>query len=141
MRRSFFANSPNIIGDKNTVIINPDVNPNATVITYDFRGNRRETSPGVSKLVVGGLDEVFKAMVKLHDERNWNGLRELAEKQIRETPEWLTPALFSGLAHAQVGDIDAAITRLEHVKRMSAGNPDYADAARIRQQIREKTGR
>jgi hypothetical protein len=141
-QRTYGANSPNFLGDNNRfTIINPEVNPNATVVTYDFRGNRRETGPGISKLTVGAMEPVFKEMVKLQDERNWSGLRAVAERQMTETPEWLTPALFSGLAHAQIGEIDVAIVRLEHVQRRAAGNPDYADAARIRQQIREQTGR
>lgn len=141
-QRTYGPNSPNFLGDNNRfTIVNPEVNPNAPVITYDFQGNRRETSPGVSKLTVGGLDAVFKEMVKLHDERNWPALRTVAEKQFSETPEWLTPALFSGLAHAQVGEIDMAIVRLEHVQHRSAGNPAYADAAKIRQEIRARTGR
>lgn len=141
-QRTYGPNSPNFLGDNNTfTTVNPEVNPNASVITYDFRGNRRETGPGVSRLTVGAKELVFKEMVKLQDEKNWSGLRAVAERQMTETPEWLTPVLFSGLAHAQIGEIDAAIVRLEHVQRRSAGNPDYADAARMRQQIREQTGR
>jgi hypothetical protein len=70
-------------------------------------------------------------MGKLESEKNWKELRTLAEQQIKKTPDWLTPYLFSGVAEANLGNKAAAIARLKYVRDQAAGNPDYADAERL----------
>ena len=58
-----------------------------------------------------------------------------------ETPEWLTPYLCAGVAHANLGDCDQAIRRLEHVERMAASNPEYSAATRVLNQLRQERAR
>ena len=52
-------------------------------------------------------------------------MRDLCETQIEKTPEWLTPYLCSGVAHANLGQRAEAMRRLEHVEEAAAGNPLY----------------
>jgi hypothetical protein len=98
---------------------------------YDFNGAKRDQRPGVSNVVIGEEFGVFQQMGKLESEKNWKELRTLAEQQIKKTPDWLTPYLFSGVAEANLGNKAAAIARLKYVRDQAAGNPDYADAERL----------
>jgi hypothetical protein len=134
-------NSPPIVGDRNTVTINPEVNPNAPVKTYDFNGAERTSSPGNMNVVVGAQFEAFQSMVKLQDEKNWTSLRNVSEQEMRKTPEWLTPRLFAAVADMNLGKMDEAIEYLDYVRKKAGGNPDYANADRLREEIRQKTGK
>ena len=71
--------------------------------------------------------------------QNWIELRDFCEKQMKETPEWLTPALFAGIAYANMGDKQEAIEILTVVDRKAAGNQAYRDAARILKILQPKT--
>jgi hypothetical protein len=98
---------------------------------YDFNGARREQRPGYSGVIVGEETGVFQTMVGLQKEQKWKELLNVAETQIKKTPDWLTPYIFSGMANAQLGQRNAAIERLEFVVDQSAGDSNYGDAARI----------
>jgi len=98
---------------------------------YGFNGAKRDQSPGVTKVVAGEEVGVFQEMEKLDSDKNWKELRALAEQQIKKTPDWLTPYLFSGVAEANLGNKTAAISRLKYVRDQAAGNPDYAGAERV----------
>ncbi len=98
---------------------------------YDFNGARRETRPGYTGAVAGNEFTVFQAMIKLQANKNWPELLTAAEGQIKKTPDWLTPYLFSGIANANLGNKSAAIERLTFVRDQAAGDPNYADADRI----------
>lgn len=98
---------------------------------YDFNGAKRERRPGVDSVTAGPEIVVFQQMIKLHHDHNWGELLKVAEDEIKTSPEWLTPYLFSGIANANLGNRDAAIQRLTYVRDEAAGNPDYADADRI----------
>lgn len=137
--------SPNVVGDHNQLTINPDVNPNAPTVTYDFNGMKR-TIDFASGLTVRLQEETpqvqaYKKMAKLEDGKDWVALRDLCEQEIKKTPEWLTPALFAGKAYAVLGDTDKAIERLDYVHRKSAGREDYKVGDQLRELIRQQTGR
>jgi hypothetical protein len=112
------------------VTVNPPVNPNAPVVTYDFNGYRRESSPGKIKLTAGRA-AVFQRMQSMYDAGDWGQLGQVCETEIQAVPAWLTPYLYAGVAYARLGDREKAIKRLEYVEREAAGNEDYSDAARI----------
>jgi len=98
---------------------------------YDFNGIWREETPGRTKAVVGDETTVFQNMSNLQTERQWKELLEVSEAQIKKTPTWLTPYLFSGIANANLGNRSAAVERLRFVHTEAAGNLDYADADRL----------
>jgi hypothetical protein len=123
--------SPMTTGDKSPITINPEVNPNAPIVTYEFNGVRHEQQGGRFSATAGDELGVFKRLIELQREHNWQEMYSLSESQIKETPEWLTPYLFSGIALANLGRKAEAIKRLKYVDHMAAGQADYSDAARI----------
>jgi hypothetical protein len=134
-------NSPPIVGDRNTVTINPEVNPNAPVATYDFNGAKRVTSPGRFSVEAGVQMEAFKKIIELRKSEDWISLRDLCEQEIKNTPEWLTPSLYVGLAYMNLGQVDKAIERLDYVRQKAGGNSAYADADKMREAIRQQYGK
>jgi hypothetical protein len=98
---------------------------------FDFNGARREVRPGYSGVTVGEETAVFQNMQSLQARQQWGQLLKISEDQIKKTPDWLTPYLFSGIANANLGNNAAAIQRLTFVRDEAADNPDYADADRI----------
>ena len=76
----------------------------------------------------------------LSPRKHWTVLIEVAAHQIVETPEWLTPFLYSGVGYANIGETQKAIKRLEYVRVQSGGDPAYADAERIRPHARALRG-
>ncbi len=82
---------------------------------------------------------------RAHYEKNWPLLANLCESAIRENPERLATYLLAGEAYANLGRVDRAIDRLEHVKRDRASNPEdrlaVQQAAELRESIRRLYGR
>lgn len=134
-------NIPNIIGDKNTVIINPNVHPQAPITTYDFNGAVRTRTPSGVSVIVGETTNVFRKLLSLAETKDWAGLRDTAGRQTQATPEWPTPYFFAGLAYANLGDIDRAIELVELAQQKAGGNPDYRAVDVLRKEIRDRTGR
>jgi hypothetical protein len=145
VQESVGLNSPNILGDHNQLIINPDVNPNAPVVTYDFNGIKRTVSfAPVYRIDVDPKTpqhEAFQAMAKVQEGEDWQLLRELSEQELQKTPEWLTPHLFAAVANISLGEIDAAIKSLDYVQEKAAGRQDYAQADSLRAEIRKRYGK
>jgi hypothetical protein len=104
---------------------------------YDFNGAKRDQRPGMTSLIVGEEPGVFQKMRTLQNQHQWKELLVTSEEQINNTPDWLTPYLFSGIANANLGNKQAAIERLKFVRDEAAGNPDYADAGRVLQQLQQ----
>lgn len=106
--------------------------------TYDFRGNYRSTSPGSISGVMGARAEVFDRIIELHNSQNWRELSDLCEKEIKATPEWLTPYLFAGVAQVNLGNKARALELLEHVQTNAAGDPEYAEVDGLLDRLRSK---
>ena len=98
---------------------------------YDFNGVKRDVRPGFTSAAAGEEFSAFQRMRALEAEHRWTELLDTAEEQIKKTPDWLTPYLFSGIADANLERNSAAIERLSFVRDQAAGNPEYADADRI----------
>jgi hypothetical protein len=121
------------------ITVNPERNPYAPVIIYDFQGNKKVITEGGTNvhLTVGDQRASFDRMVELQNSHDWSGLRDFCENQMRQTPEWLTPALFAGIAYANLGDKKKAIELLSGVQGKSAGDASYQDATRILKLLRD----
>ncbi|MFZ0271397.1 MAG: hypothetical protein WB524_20190 [Acidobacteriaceae bacterium] len=98
---------------------------------YDFNGAKRVQRPGYIGVTSGPETTVFQQMLNLQDNHQWEQLLRVSDDEIKTTPGWLTPYLFSGVANANLGNTTAAIQRLTFVRDEAAGNPDYADADRL----------
>jgi hypothetical protein len=108
------------------------------VVTYDFDGVRHVQQGHSFRAVTGEEHEMFQQLQELERQHNWTAVRDLCEAQIERTPEWLTPYLCAGVAHANLGQEKEAIGRLEYVEKAAAGNPLYAAATRILNQLRRE---
>ena len=106
------------------------------VVTYDFNGVKHVQQGHSFRAVTGDEFEIFQQLQELERQQNWIAVRDLCEAQIEKTPEWLTPYLCVGVAHANLGEEQEAIRRLEHVEKAAAGNPLYSAATRILNQLR-----
>ncbi len=106
--------------------------------TYDYNGARRETSAGRTGVTAGEEIGVFQGMLELEKNKSYSELIVLCEGQIKKTPTWLTPYLFLGVAYANQGNKDKAIANLEHVLNEAPGDPNYAQARTILDQIRKR---
>jgi hypothetical protein len=110
------------------------------VVTYDFDGVKHVQQGHSFRAVTGDECELFRILKDLERQRDWTALRDLCEEQIARTPEWLTPYLCAGVAYANLGQEKDAIRRLEYVEQAAAGDPQYAAAARIMDQLRREAG-
>ena len=118
-----------ITGD---VTVNPDVNPNAPVIIYDFNGTKHITSPcRISSELNREYDFFQQTLQPLRSQERWQELADACENEISRTPNWLTPYLYSAIALSKLGRKAEAIERLRFVDEKAAGNPDYSVARRM----------
>jgi len=104
---------------------------------YDFNGVKRETTrPGHISVTAGAETAVFQNMVQLKKDRNYPELVKVCLKQIADTPEWLTPYLFLGIAYTNLGQKEEAIQQFEYVVKNAPGDPSYQSAAEFLKQLR-----
>jgi hypothetical protein len=108
------------------------------VVTYDFNGVKHVHQGHSFRAVSGEEYEIFQELQELERQHDWPAVRDLCEAQIEKTPEWLTPYLCAGVAHANLGRRIEAMRRLEHVEKAADGNPLYAAATRILAQLRRE---
>jgi hypothetical protein len=143
-QKSTGPNSPNIIqqGEGNKLTINPEANPNASAVIYEYSGQKKIWSAATGTMTVEpGEVEAYRKMQEMERERNWPALRDLCEEEMEKVPEWLTPFVTAGKVYALLGDVDKAIERLDYVHEKAAGRKDYEIADRLREEIRQKTGK
>lgn len=103
---------------------------------YDYNGAKRETAGGKITLSTGHEFEIFPRLKALEKARDYYTLIDLCEEQIKKTPDWLTPYLFLGVAYANIGSRDKAITNLRYVAENAPGDPDYAQAETFLQKLK-----
>ena len=108
------------------------------VSMYEFNGARRESVGGSHTVVAGEEFAVFQNIDKLAKSGELKQLITLCEQQTQKTPEWLTPFFYLGLAYADMGEREKAITNFEHVIRNAPGDPNYVQAIGILQQIKSQ---
>ena len=108
---------------------------------YEFSGIKHVRNDSDGKTSSWDEFAIFQIIKELEKHGRWAEVRDLCEEQIRKTPEWLTPYLCAGVAHANLGNRDQAIRRLEHVERIAASNPEYSAATRVLNQLRQERAR
>jgi hypothetical protein len=120
-------NSPNVAttGPNSPVTINPPVNPNAPIVTYDFNGAKHAQTGSKFVAEAGEQFSKFQEMATLEKEHKWDELRNEAESQIAVAPKWLTPYLLAAEAYGNLGNKAKAIELCEHVKRESGGREEF----------------
>jgi len=106
--------------------------------TYAYNGARMQTSAGRSEAIAGPEIETYTRMVELEQAGRLNDLMTLCKKEIKETPEWLTPHMFLGAAYAKRGQKENAISEFEYVVDKAAGDPEYTKAAEYLRLLKQK---
>lgn len=120
------TNSPNVIGG--SVTINPDINPNQLIRTYNCAGISREVGPtaeaGLSVSVGGEQNiKIYNDMVYASKAKDWAKLLDLCTVQKDAKPEWLSPYLFCAIAHLGLGDKEKARVDMEYYDKRTG--PQY----------------
>jgi hypothetical protein len=126
------------IGNNNQATINPEANPYAPIITYDFNGTKRIASPGKFKAIAGEEFAWFQDARKLESEKNWHGMLAKSKEMVANAPRgWFTPQIFEGEAYANLGQATEAIEILQSVVDSSPEGSDFHTiASRLLTQIK-----
>ncbi|WP_034994901.1 hypothetical protein [Beijerinckia mobilis] len=104
--------------------------------TYDFNGaHRQNLGSGRIQTTIGHETEVFGIIISLYKNQEWPKLEDICEGQIKLTPNWLTPYMFSGIALAQLGEYKKAEERLSFVVEQAGNDPSYRDAANFLEEV------
>ena len=104
-------------------------------VTYDFNGIKRLHYGQGFTAITSTEFSTFQLLKELERRGRWVEVRDVCEEQIQKTPEWLTPYLCAGVAHANLGRYSEAILRLAYVEKMARGNTDYSAATRVFNQL------
>jgi tetratricopeptide (TPR) repeat protein len=135
---SALTNSPIQQGEKNTVIYNPESQPNAGMVTYDFNGTKRITSPGKVSAIGGEELGAFQQMLELEKTEDWSSIATLAESWKKRNPQYLGAYVMLGRAYYKLGRFSEAIDLLEYVIERTPGNPQFAQLPAILEDIHRK---
>lgn|GEM_PF-5772345 len=108
--------------------------------SYDFNGNRRETSrPGFMNIVNDNPESnEFLILEKFHKEHDWKALANYCEEIASKNPRWLTPFLYLGVSYANLGKKEKAIKNLQYVVDNAGDDPHYKDAKRLLELVKQK---
>jgi tetratricopeptide (TPR) repeat protein len=107
--------------------------------SYDFNGAKRVTTrPGHIQLDIGSEVNVFQSMQALIQQHNYSDLVPICEKQIKETPEWLTPYFYLGIASADLGNKVKAIELFEYVVKNAPDDPAYSQANEFLKRLKDQ---
>lgn len=107
-------------------------------VKYEFNGIKHVRHGRDIEAQKWGEFAIFQILKELEKQGHWVAVRDLCEEQIQKTPEWLTRYLCAGVAHANLGECEEAIWRLEYVTRMAASNPEYSAATRVLNELRRE---
>lgn len=110
------------------VTVNPPVNPNAAVKTYDYDGTLRIIGPGVYSAYSGKKD-AFQTIVKKADAGNWKDVLAIAQDETHKTPEWLTPYFDMGYAYMYLCNRPEAIKNFKYFSEKASGGPTFTNPA------------
>lgn len=103
---------------------------------YDFQGVRRQTVAGRTSAIAGPETGVFNQMMAFYDQKAWPELLLSSERQIKATPDWLTPQLLAGIALANLARFDEAKVRLQQVMSRAGNDPQYKAASEVLEQLK-----
>jgi hypothetical protein len=106
------------------------------ISTYDFQGVKREQAAGQFNATVGEEHKVFLEIIDLQTKQQWQQLIKLCEKEISQTPQWLTPYIYAAQGYVMTGDNATALARLDYVVAQAGDDPQYQIAAKIAAELR-----
>jgi hypothetical protein len=91
------------------ITINPPVNPNKVVITYNCIGTGHSTELSASEGVIDRIYdhkefETLKKMGELNNAKKYKEMWDVCHEKMISVPEWLTPYLFCSVGYLAAGD-------------------------------------
>lgn len=103
----------------------------------EFDGTVRQTSGGKSMATFGYEGSEYPNLVALATEGRWIELEADCSRVLMQSPTWLTPYFFRGLARLNLMKLDGADSDLNNVIESAGSTPQYAQArewlAKVRQ--------
>lgn len=118
------------------VTLNPPVNPNVAVITYEYNGVRHADAPGRSNADDGELG-AYQEMLNLAKARQFDGLLVLCTTEKERAPEWLTPYYYAALGYACKRRDAEALVELDQFLKKAKGAPQYGTMPSQAEQMRK----
>jgi hypothetical protein len=116
------------------------LDPAAPVITYFYDGTDRISRPGL--ITDSGSDipthKAFERIQEANSKKDWQSLNSICDEAIKQTPKWLTPYLFKGVAYANIGKMSEAVVLLEDVRKKAEGNMDYGPLTKHADELLKK---
>lgn len=104
---------------------------------WEYDGSRRETHGGTTNITEGHEIEIFQQIIDLEKKQDFASMINLCLLQIEETPDWLTPYFYLGVAYANTGRLEEAAEKMQYVIDNSFGDPAYSHVAKLLKKIRD----
>lgn len=109
------------------------VNINKPIKKYSFSGAMTIIEGNRIAAYQGEKADAFNKLLTLEKERQYTELLAVCKKEIAETPEWLTPYLFQGVAQANMGLENDAISSFKYVITKTTSDPDLKNDRNFQQ--------
>ncbi len=101
-------------------------NANRAVVSYDPEGGKRTTYAGHMSLDTTEY-EVYLQELAFEKQGWWGNEAEIAEKEERNVPDWLTPIMFAADAYANLCRIKDAASSFNDFIAKASDQPAYND--------------
>jgi hypothetical protein len=101
-------------------------NPNRAVVSYSPNGNKLTTYAGHFSTDDGEY-QIFAQEMGYEQQKQWQNEADLAEKEERNVPEWLTPLMFAADAYANLCRIKDAASNLNDFITKASDEPAYEE--------------
>lgn len=129
-------NIAQIGGTNNTATIT-EFDASKTQVYFEVNGVMHSWTT-VGKVTVDDAKvPMFKNLMASMNAPHWTDVRDLAEQEMKSTPEWLTPYYCAGKAYANLCDKERAITILQEFVDKSKERPDYGHSIEDAKQLLE----
>ncbi|WP_157806784.1 MULTISPECIES: tol-pal system YbgF family protein [unclassified Pseudomonas] len=98
---------------------------------YEFNGDLIRIDGGKHSSIIGERYEIFEKFHTLQAAKDWSALKSICTEAIAETPRWLTPYFYRGVAYFQLNEPDLAKQDLEFVVSEAGDSAAYAQAREL----------
>lgn len=110
-----------VIGGQNN---STSTNCGSVSVRYELNGIRHTSVPGKVTADDAKVGD-FQKMNDLAGVQDWPALRDAADAQIKDAPEWPTPYLFAGMAYVNLCDASIGKKDLQQFLEKTTNEDDY----------------
>jgi hypothetical protein len=130
------ANGPNGVAvgsNPGTINVNPPINQNQPIVTYDCGGQKHTHSSNMFSSGPGQENDAFTVMSNLSNSKSYPELLKECNSQIntKRDGEWLTPYLFCSYAEFQTRNIPKSKEFLSYYDNHKGPNYDVGDCQAV----------